>query len=170
MICLPVFLFSLPIASTAGEIRNAPVLTHFSQFSADLPPDWSGDEQIGFISDNPAEYALTLGIKDGAKENFAAQVSIYLLPNKPKASSEEAARTLTKAQGEPTEPIKAGNFWVFEGEPRSNTIKGRGITMVNADPETLLIIIAQDPHSLGAQKIIDSLQGRTPLAKHMLGR
>lgn len=143
---------------------------NFSQFTMDLPPKWDGAEQIGFISDNPEEYALTLGRKDEEGDRFEAQVTIYLLPNKPKASAEKAAQTLAEAQGDATEPIQEDNFWVFEGEPRTNTIKGRGITMVNADAEDLLIIIAQDPLNLGAKGIISSLKATTPRAKKLLGR
>lgn len=141
----------------------------FSQFFVKLPQGWDGDEQSGFISDNPGEYALTLGKKDEAGDSFIAQVTIYLLPNKPGATAEAAAKTLTEAQEDATEPVKEGVFWVFNGEPRSRAVKGVAKTMVNADKEQLLIIIAQDPLGQGADQLISSLRGKTPEAKKMLG-
>lgn len=142
----------------------------FSQFSVELPPGWDGDEQTGFISDNPEEYLLTLGRKDEKGDSFIAQVSIYLLPNKPGATPEAAARRLAEAQGDASEPVKNGNFWQFTGEPRSRTIRGMATTMVNTVQERMLIIIAQDSQGLGAARIVDSLAGMTPQAREMLGR
>lgn len=144
--------------------------TQFGQFAVDLPEGWEGEEQTGFISDNPEEYMLTLGLKDAGGDKFVAQISIYLLPNKPGKNAEQAARTLAEAQGEPTEPEQRGNFWQFAGEPRSNMLKGRAVTMVNANKERLLIIIAQDPQGAGAEKIVTSLKGLTPRAQALLGR
>ena len=140
----------------------------FSQFSAILPNGWDGDEQTGFISDNPDEYQLTLGLT--RDDNFVAQVSVFLLPNKPKATAEKAARQLAEAQGDASEPRQEGNFWVFTGEPRTRAMKGRAQTLVNATPETMLIIIAQDPENLGAAGIVQSLRGLTPIAASLLGR
>lgn len=164
-IWLLVLFLSLP-AAAAGETRHM----EFGQFAVELPPGWEGDEQTGFISDNPEEYMLILGRKDAEGDKFIAQISIYLLPNKPGATPEQAARTLADAQGEPTEPVLRGNLWQFEGEPRSNVIKARAVTMVNANKERMLIIIVQDPEKLGAEKIVENMKAVTPKAKELLGR
>lgn len=161
---LLLILISMP--AWGGENRTVT----FSEFSAELPEEWDGDEQTGFVSDNPAEYSLTLGRKDESGDNFAAQITIYLLPNKPGVSAREAAMRLTESQGDATEPKQQGNFWVFTGEPRSRTVKGQATTMVNATPDDLLIIIAQDTRNMGAADIIESLRGLTPRARAILGR
>lgn len=142
----------------------------FSQFSVDLPEGWDGDEQTGFISDNPDEYLLTLGKKDDKGDNFIAQVTIYLLPNKPGVDTATAAARLAEAQGEPTEPVAEGDFMIFKGEPRTRAMKGQAITRVRATPEKLLIIVAQDPLNEGSNQIIASLKGETAIAKEMLGK
>lgn len=162
IICASLFLATgAPLADESGR-------REFSQFSVILPAGWDGDEQSGFISDNPEEYLLTLGrTRD---DNFVAQVSIFLLPNKPGASAEKAARQLAEAQGDASEPAKKDNFWIFTGEPRTKAMKGIATTMVNATPEHLLIIIAQDPENLGSQELLQSLRGQTPLATSLLGR
>lgn len=163
---LAIFLLSgLPHAAMGAEGGE---LTAFTHFSLVLPPQWSGEEQRGFISDNPGEYVLTLGRRAG--DEFLAQVSIYLLPNKPGATAGAAARILTQSQGEATEPVQEGDFWVFWEQPRTNVVKGRPRTMVNADSQNLLIIIAQDEGNLGASEIIRSLRGRTGEARRLLGR
>lgn len=159
-------LFWAPLAMAATETRHV----EFAHFAVDLPAEWDGDEQTGFISDKPDEYALTLGRKDEKGDNFVAQISIYLLPNKPGANSRDAARKLAEAQGEATEPVQNGNMWQFTGEPRSNTVKGMATTMVNTTPERMLIIIAQDPQNLGSEDIVKSLTGVSPQAREMLGR
>lgn len=165
--CLVLWLvFLVATSAQAQESRTV----QFSRFSVELPAGWDGDEQTGFISDNPEEYSLTLGHKDQSGDNFISQVTIYLLPNKPGVNAREAAKKLTEAQGDSTEPVQDGIFWSFRGEPRSRTIKGMATTFVNADPDTLLIIIAQDPENMGAEALIDSLRGLTPKAKQLLGR
>lgn len=162
---LILFFFCIPTVGFAVDaIHRA-----FSQFSVDLPPGWDGEEQSGFISDNKDEYLLTLGKKDDKGDNFIAQVSIYLLPNKPGVDSATAAKTLAEAQGEASVPIQKGNFQVFTGEPRTRALKGMATTMVNASPQWLLIIIAQDPQACGSEQIIASLTGETAEAKTMLG-
>lgn len=153
--------FALPVCAAETE---------FGQFAVSLPPGWDGEEQRGFVSDDNMEYVLTLGRKDEAGDNFLAQVTIFLLPNKPGADAHGAARTLAESQGNASEPEQMGNFWQFTGEPRSRTVKGMGTTMVNADPDYLLIIIAQDSQNLGADEIITSLRGLTPEARRLLGR
>lgn len=153
------------LAAQAGAAEK-----EFAQFAASLPDGWDGDEQVGFISDNPEEYMLILGKKDAAGDKFLSQISIYLLPNRPGADARRAADILSEAQGEPSAPVEEGNFWVFEGEPRGNAVKGRGTTRVNTDPETMLVIISQDPESTGAEDVIRSLRGLTPKARALLGR
>lgn len=142
----------------------------FTHFSLVLPPGWDGEEQKAFISDNPDEYLLVLGKKDSGEERFLAQVSIYLLPNRPGAAAEDAALTLAMAQADASKPLKEGSMWTFTGEPRSNVVKGRAKTLVNTDKDNMLIIIAQDPENLGADAILDSLSGNSGKARELLGR
>lgn len=160
------FLFCMPGFSKAV----AQDLREFTHFSLLLPEGWDGEEQTGFISDLPEEYLLTLGKKDAEGEKYLAQISIYLLPNKPGASPQEAAQKLAEAQGDPDEPRKEGLMWSFSGEPRTNVVKGRAKTYVNTDNERMLIIIAQDPQGQGAESIVESLKARNPEAKALLGR
>lgn len=162
------FLFAFLPVSLAAQAADSE--RSFSQFIVTLPPGWDGDEQSGFVSDDSEEYALTLGKKDAEGDSFVAQVTIYLLPNKPGADAKSAAEKLTEAQGDATKPVKEGNFWVFSGEPRSRAVKGMAKTLVNADKDDLLIIIAQDPQHQGAEQILASLKGNTPKAKKMLGQ
>lgn len=150
-------------ASFAETIRQ-----EFSHFSAILPEGWSGDEQTGFIGDDSSEYLLTFG--KTRNDKFVAQVSIFLLPNNPKTNSEDAAKKLAEAQGDASEPRQQDGFWIFTGEPRTNTMRGKATTMVTATPEHILIIIAQDPENLGSSEILQSLRGATPLATSLLGR
>ena len=135
-----------------------------------MPPGWDGEEQKAFVSDNPEEYLLVLGKKDNDGEKFLAQISIYLLPNRPGVSAEEAALSLAQAQVEVTKPQKEGHLWTFTGEPRSNVVKGRAKTLVNTDKDMMLIIIAQDPDGLGAKSILESVRGITGKARDLLGR
>lgn len=153
-----------------AEAENDAKEREFTHFSVLLPSGWDGEEQTAFISDNPEEYLLVLGKKDNEGEKFLAQVSIYLLPNKPGASAEEAARTLAQAQADASEPEKEGQMWTFTGEPRSNMVKGMAKTLVNTDKEKMLIIIAQDPEKLGADSILASLHGLSGKARELLGR
>lgn len=142
----------------------------FKHFSLYMPEGWDGDEQTGFVGDDPNTYLLTLGKKDEEEDAFIAQVSVFLLPNKPGVDAETAARRMAEDQADAGEPVKEGNFWVFSGEPRSRAMKGMAKTLVNASPEWLLIIIAQDPFDEGAGKVIASLRGETDEAIKMLGR
>ncbi len=157
-------------ASRAFGAENTPEMREFSQFAMLLPSGWDGDEQTGFISDDPGEYQITLGRKDDNGDNFLAQVSIFLLPNKPGINSRQAVEKLREAQGDATEAREEDGFMVFEGEPRSRTLKGRARTMVRATPENLLIIMAQDPQNLGSDEIMRSLHGISPTARQLLGR
>lgn len=163
---LLVNLFSSSCMAGDEEPGREAEFTHFSLF---LPPGWEGEEQTAFISDNPEEYLLVLGKKDSEKERFLAQVSIYLLPNKPGVSPEVAALTLAQAQADASVPIQEGQMWSFTGEPRSNVVKGMAKTMVNTDKENMLIIIAQDPEKQGAEAILRSLRGLSPKARALLG-
>lgn len=142
----------------------------FKHFSVTLPSGWDGDEQSGFISDNQDEYQLTLGRKDESGDSFVAQVSIFLLPNKPQADSKKAAEILAEAQADSSMPTQEGDFFVFTGEPRTRALKGKATTMVRTTPEAMLIIIAQDPENLGAAEIIKSLKAETDMARNILGR
>lgn len=141
---------------------------NYSHFSLILPPDWDGEEQQGFVSDDPAEYILTLGKKDDAGDNFLAQLSIYILPNRPGASPRQAAQTLAEAQGDASEPVLIDGLWTFTGIPRSNVIKGQATTYVNTNRERMLIIIAQDPQNLGTREILASLRPLSPEARELL--
>lgn len=165
-----IMLLFMTVAISANILAADSRQVKFSQFSLILPPEWDGEEQTGFVTNNPDEYSLTLGRKDAEGDNFAAQVTIYLLPNRPGMDSRTAANTLTEAQGDATEPALIDNFWVFEGEPRNRTLKGRAITRVNTDKDFMLIIISQDPENLGASDIVASLKGESPVAAKLLGR
>lgn len=152
------------ICAAGGQTRD------FSEFSLVLPEGWDGEEQKGFVSDDPAEYLLTLGKKDEKEDSFEAQVSIFLLPNKQGASAKDAAAILAEAQGESSAPVLENGLYVFTGEPRSNVVKGMAKTLVNATPEKMLIIIAQDPKQLGSGQILESLRGLTDYSRQLLGR
>lgn len=156
-----ILLFS---ASHAQEMEKR----GFRHFTVELPEGWQGEEQSGFVGNDPDTWLLTLAKKAG--DSFIAQVSIYLLPNKPGVTTAEAAARLAEAQGDPTTPAADGNFMIFEGEPRTRAVKGRATTRVCATPAHLLIVIAQDPQRLGSEQIIESLKGETDEAKAMLGR
>lgn len=160
-------LFALIMICTSSYGREAGRHT-FRYFSVNLPYGWTGDEQTGFVGDDPATWMLTLAKKEG--DSFLAQISIYFLPNKPGVNSEEAASRLAEAQANTTAPAPQGNFMVFEGEPRTRVVKGRARTMVCATPAHLLIIIAQEPQQLEAGQIIESMKGETDEARAMLGR
>lgn len=166
-----IFAFLLVLAASfafAGE--NEGGSRTFAHFAVNLPPGWDGDEQKGFITDNSDEYLLTLGKKDAEGERFVAQVSIFLLPNKPGVNSEEAARRLASEQGDSTKPVQDGPFWVFEGEPRSRTVAGRGITRVATNPQWMLIIIAQDADGKDAAEIMRSLAPVSDISRQLLGQ
>lgn len=142
----------------------------FNRFALTLPEGWDGEEQTGFVTDNPDEYQLTLGKKEENENKFAARISVFMLPNASGTNAEDAAEKLTEAQGDPTAPIRENGLWTFEGEPRSHALKGRAKTWVNTNPRFMLIIIAQDPSGLGAEEIVKSMRGLTPEAKELLGR
>ncbi|MDE5878505.1 MAG: protoporphyrinogen oxidase, partial [Desulfovibrio sp.] len=80
------------------------------------------------------------------------------------------ARQMAELQGDATEPREEGRFWVFEGEPRTQALRGRATTMVTATPERLLIIIVQDPEELGGADVAASLRGLDDEARALLGR
>ena len=133
---------------------------------------WSplDQERTAFSSGSQDEYMLVLGKQDREQERFLAQISIYLLPNTPKATAEDFARKMTELQGDASEPRKEGLFWTFTGVPRNQTVKGQAVTMVNTTPERILIIISQDPERIDADKVVAGLSGVTPEAKALLGR
>lgn len=165
ILCILVIVLACPaICAADGQSRE------FSEFSLVMPAGWDGEEQKGFVSDNPDEYLLTLGKKDEKEDHFEAQVSIFLLPNRQGASARDAATTLADAQGESSEPVLENGLYVFSGEPRSNVVKGIAKTFVNTTPEKMLIIIAQDPKQLGSAQILESLRGLTDSSRQLLGR
>lgn len=142
----------------------------FSKFSADLPDGWTGEEQTAFSVGRDDEYMLVLGKRDEAGEKFLAQISVFLLPNLPKDSAESFAAKMAELQSDASALSKEGNFWHFTGEPRSQSFKARASNYITATPERILIIIAQDPQNLGADKIVASLKGLEPDARELLGR
>lgn len=160
-----ILLCALPAVCAAAQQNG-----NFSQFQVDLPARWTGEEQIGFISDNPDEYMLSLVRTDESGEKPVAHISIYLLPNRPGADAQRAAEILSEAQADASIPVQEGNFWSFEGVPRSEILNCRGTTWVNTSPETMLIIIAQDPEIGESTQIINSLRAITPEARQLLGR
>ena len=167
-----VLAFFLLFAPTFSNMANAAAggARAFSRVELILPEDWDGDEQSGFISDNRDEYCLTVTRKKEDGKSHEAQVSVYILPNVTGQDSEAAAKKLAEAQANSTAPVKEGKFYVFNGEPRANIVRGPAKTLVRAMPEKMLIIIAQDPDLAEAQAIIDSLRGITPDAKALLER
>ncbi|MDR0816642.1 MAG: protoporphyrinogen oxidase [Desulfovibrio sp.] len=141
----------------------------FSQFSADLPPGWSGEENTGFSSKRGDEYMLVFNKYDADRENILGVVSIYLLPPLPE-SAKEIAKKLASNQEESSTPRKEDFFWTFSGEPRTQGFKAPAVTLVNATPARVLIIIVQDPENAGGNELLASLKGLTPEAREVLGR
>lgn len=162
------FLILFPLFAFAENAKFS--YKEFAQFSAELPPGWSGDETNGFISDDPLEYMLAFTKKNMAEDAVEAQVTVYLLPNKPKKNAQESAVVLAASQADASAPMPDGKLWTFTGEPRSAAVKGKGQTWVNATPEKLLIIIAQNLENTGADKLVKSLKGLNADAKNLLGR
>ncbi len=152
---LLVVAFSLP--ARADENTNASEKV-FSEFAVELPEGWSGDE-----------YMLVLGKLDESQEKFLSQVSIYLLPNINNENARDFAGKMAEAQGGASEIGQQGNFWVFTGEPRTQSVSGRATTMVTANKDKMLIIIYQDPENLGAENVIKSLKGVTEESARLLG-
>lgn len=141
----------------------------FSEFAVNLPEGWSGDERKDFLGKKSGEYMLVLGKLDESQEKFLAQISLYLLPNINDENARDFAAKMAEAQGAPSEIGKQGNFWVFTGEPRTQTVSGTATTMVAADKDKMLIIIYQDPENLGAERVIKSLKGMTEETAKLLG-
>ena len=134
----------------------------FSEFALELPQGWEASEHSGFITKDRNEYMLIISKKDQEEQKYLAHISIYLLPNKEHKSSEQWATDLCAMQAETTQPVQAGQFWFFTGNPRDNVLKGRGTTIVTSDPTTLAIIIVKDPSDLKAKEILPSLR---PISK-----
>ena len=63
-----------------------------------------------------------------------------------------------------------GEFYTFQGEPRTTIVHGLATTRVRVNPERMLIIIAQDPGGQEAEEIFASLRGLSPEARELLGR
>lgn len=158
------------VVSTQAGFADEGREQQFARFAATLPEGWSGEEKIGFVSDNPDEYMLTIGKMDPADDEIAAQISVYLLPNKDGVAPREMARRLAEAQGGADEPREIDGLWTFAGEPRTNIIKGRATTYANAAGGKMLVVIVQDPENLGADAIFASLRGLDPETVRLLGR
>ena len=154
--------FLLAPASAAAEYAT------FAEFAADLPNGWSGGEQAGFKTRDKKEYMLSLGRLEDGSEKHLAYVNIYLLPNHDNASAHDFALKMAERQAEATAPLLDGQFWKFEGDPGDSAVKGRAVTRVAANEKWLLIIIAKDPHRLGSEEIVHSLQPLTERAKALL--
>lgn len=168
-LALPLLLLLCCLA--AGQNQARAEIRAFSRFSVDLPEGWDGEERIGIIrSESTEEYMLTLGLQDREQKKFLAQVSIFLLPNQDGSTGEAFAQKLAELQANTSIPRREGSFWVFTGEPRSQTLKAPAITRVNVTPTRVLIIIAQDPGGMGAESVFSSLRGLTPEARELLGR
>ncbi len=163
---LLVVAFSLP--ARADENTNASEKV-FSEFAVELPEGWSGDERKDFLGKKSGEYMLVLGKLDESQEKFLSQVSIYLLPNINNENARDFAGKMAEAQGGASEIGQQGNFWVFTGEPRTQSVSGRATTMVTANKDKMLIIIYQDPENLGAENVIKSLKGVTEESARLLG-
>ncbi|MBD5646969.1 MAG: protoporphyrinogen oxidase [Desulfovibrio sp.] len=171
LLCLPGMAGAEENASDPDTpAQDAPAGRSFSRFAAQLPPGWDGEERTGFSSGAPEEYMLVLGVQDEAAERFLAQVSVFVLPNRKGTTAEDFARQMAELQGDPTEPREEGRFWTFEGEPRTQALRGRGTTSVAATPERLLIIITQDPEHLGGKEVAASLRGLDDETRGLLGR
>lgn len=142
----------------------------FSLFSADLPEGWEGGEQLGFKSGNPDEYRLILGHSAASGEGYDALVCIFILPNEQADDSPTLAGKLSQFQANASIPRPWGNFWSFNGEPRSQLFKAPAVTRVRTIPQKVFIAIIQDPEQLGAEKIFSSLKGLTPDTQKLLGQ
>lgn len=162
------FLVHAPHLTTAVDTQGK--IRAFSQFEIFLPDGWDGDEKSGFITDNREEYVISLARKDANEDRYISQVSIYILPNPEAYGSEEAAKILAQAQADSTQPVQEGNFWLFQGEPRTNIVHGLATTMVSTTPKKMLIIIAQDENKKEAEAIVKSLKALNPEAQELLGR
>lgn len=174
-VALLLFLLCLPgMAGAAAGADTPPAASpaerSFSRFAARLPPGWDGEERSGFSSGAPEEYMLVLGVQDEAAERFRAQVSVFVLPNLKGSDAAGFARQMAELQGDATEPRAEGRFWTFEGEPRTQALRGRATTRVAATPERLLILIVQDPENLGGEAVAASLRGRDAEMRELLGR
>ena len=171
LLCLPGMAGAEENASDPDTpAQDAPAGRSFSRFAAQLPPGWDGEERTGFSSGAPEEYMLVLGVQDEAAERFLAQVSVFVLPNIKGSTAEDFARGMAELQGDATEPREEGRFWIFEGEPRTQALRGRATTSVAATPERLLILITQDPENLGGKEVAASLRGLDDETRALLGR
>ena len=71
----------------------------FTLFSADLPQGWDGEEKMGFKSGNPDECMLILGLSNEKKDDYAALISIFVLPNTQNDDSASLANKLAPLAG-----------------------------------------------------------------------
>ena len=135
----------------------------FSEFAVDLPEGWSGGEKSGFSSGDKAEYMLVLGKMDPSGDTYAAQVSVFVLPNRNRVEAQAFARQMAGKQADATEPRREGPFWIFTGDPRDNVVKGTGTTRVAADDACIIIVISKDPS--GANGADGIAAGLKPLSE-----
>ena len=156
-------------AHAASETPSA-ATRDFTRFSASLPEGWDGEERTGFRSGNDDECMLVLGLKDSTGDDYRALVSVFVLPNETKATSESLAENLRQFQAGATEPQQDGHFWSFSGEPRSQAFQSSALTRVHATPDIVLIALIQDPENQGALAVFDSLKGLTPQTRDLLGQ
>ncbi|MBD5417020.1 MAG: protoporphyrinogen oxidase [Desulfovibrio sp.] len=170
LFCLPGSAAAQNPETAATSSADTPGERSFSRFAATLPPGWDGEERTGFSSGAPEEYMLVLGVQDEAAERFLAQVSVFVLPNRKGSTARDFARGMAELQGDATEPREEGRFWIFEGEPRTQALRGRATTRVAATPERLLILITQDPENLGGAQVTESLRGLDNETRALLGR
>ena len=156
---LRILLLLFLLLGSVQNIQAEPI--NFQEFGFDLPKGWDGEEKMGFSSGDRNEYMLILGKKDAEGERYLATISIYLLPNKPGKDAKTSAKLLAANQGDATEPVQEGVFWVFTGDPRDNVLKGIAQTKVAATKDYLLIIISKDHTENEAPKILESMKPLT---------
>ena len=142
----------------------------FTLFSADLPQGWDGEEKMGFKSGNPDECMLILGLSSEKKDDYAALISIFVLPNTQNDDSASLANKLAPLQANASQPRPQGPFWTFNGELRSQAFPAPGVTKVNATADKVIIAIVQDPDQRGAEAVFASLKGLTPETRKLLGQ
>ena len=142
----------------------------FTLFSVDLPQGWDGEEKMGFKSGNPDECMLILGLSNEKKDDYAALVSIFVLPNTQNDDSASLANKLAPLQANASQPRPQGQFWTFNGELRSQAFPAPGVTKVSAMEDKVFIAIVQDPDQRGAEAVFSSLKGLTPETRKLLGQ
>ena len=142
----------------------------FTLFSVDLPQGWDGEEKMGFKSGNPEECMLILGLSNEKKDDYAALISIFVLPNPEHEDSASLANKLAPLQANASQPRPQGPFWTFNGGLRSQAFPAPGVTKVSATDDKVFIAIVQDPDQRGAEAVFSSLKGLSPEMRKLLGQ